>query len=171
MINRSPSGPLNFEVPEKVWTGKYVSYSHLRVYGCKSFVHVPKKERSKLDDKAIPHVFVGYSDELWDPAKKKLVRNRDVVFQDDQTLGDFDKVNQSKGTNNDFIELVPIPLRTEFFFYHFTPYFLFSFLSLNQPKNENEEIDELLRDDSANDIPVQELVEHEEQREQEDLIP
>ena len=110
MINRSPSGPLNFEVPEKVWTGKYVSYSHLRVYGCKSFVHVPKEQISKLDDKAIPHVFVGYSYELWDPAKKKLVRNRDVVFQDDQTLGDFDKVNQSKGTNNDFIELVPIPL-------------------------------------------------------------
>ena len=28
LINRSPLGPLNFEVPEKEWTEKYVSYSH-----------------------------------------------------------------------------------------------------------------------------------------------
>ena len=36
-------------------------------------------------------------------------------------------------------------------------------LSLEQSINEDEEIDELLRDDSASDIPAQELVEHEEQ--------
>ena len=32
LINRSPSGPLNFEVPEKAWTRKEVFYSHLRVF-------------------------------------------------------------------------------------------------------------------------------------------
>ena len=108
-------------------------------------MHAPKEQRSKLDDKAIPLVFVGYGDEefefkLWNPTKNKLVRSRDVVFQEDQTLGDFDKANQSKGTSDDFIELVPIPL------------------SLDQPRNEDEEIDELPRGDSANDIPAQELV-------------
>ena len=76
-----------------------------------------------------------------------------MVFQEDQTLGDFGKANQSKGKNDDFIELVPI------------------LLSLEQPRNEKEEIDELLRDNSASDILAQELVEHEEQGEQEDLIP
>ena len=35
-------------------------------------------------------------------------------------------------------------------------------LSLEQPKNEEEEIDKLPRDDSACGIPTQELVEHEE---------
>ena len=85
MINRSLSGPLNFEVPEKVWTGKDVSYSHLRVFGCKTFVHIPKEQRSKLDDKTIPHVFVGYGNKefglkLKDLTKMKLVRSRDVVF-------------------------------------------------------------------------------------------
>ena len=117
----------------------------MRVFGCKSFLHVPREQRSKLDDKAIAHVFVGYGDEefefkLWNPTKNKLVRSRDVVFQDDQTLGDFDKANQSKGTSDDFIELVPIPL------------------SSKQPRNEDEEIDELPRGDSANDIPAQKLV-------------
>ena len=64
------------------------------------------------------------------------MKSRDVVFQENQTLGDFDKANQSKGTSDDFIELVPIPP------------------SLEQPKNE-EEIDELQRDDSASDISLQ----------------
>ena len=73
-----------------------------------------------------------------------MVRSRDVVFQEDQTLGDFDKANQSKGTSDYFIELVPIPL------------------SLEQPRNEQEEIDELPRDDSANDIPAQKLIQYEE---------
>ena len=44
--------------------GKDVSYSHLRVFGCKTFVYVPKEQRSKLDDKVVPHVFIGYGDEI-----------------------------------------------------------------------------------------------------------
>ena len=59
-------------------------------------------------------------------------------------MGDFDRTNQYKGISDDFIELVLIPS------------------SLEQPKNEEEEIDELPRDDSANDIATQEPVEHEE---------
>ena len=85
------------------------------------------------------------------------MRSKDVVFQEDQTLRDFDKANQSKGTNDDFIELVSIPL------------------SLEQPRNEEKEIDELPRYDGVSDIPTEELVEHDKQGEQslhqEDLIP
>ena len=62
LINRSPSVPLDFDIPEKVWTGKDVSYSHLKVFGCKAFVHVPKEQRSKLDNKSTPCIFVGYGD-------------------------------------------------------------------------------------------------------------
>ena len=32
LINRSPSVPLEFDIPERVWTGKDVSYSHLKVF-------------------------------------------------------------------------------------------------------------------------------------------
>ena len=53
LINKSPSIPLEYDILEKVWTGKDVSYSHLKVFGCKTFMHVPKEQRSKLDDKAI----------------------------------------------------------------------------------------------------------------------
>ena len=51
VINLSPTVALNGDVPDRVWSGKNVSYDHLRVFGCKSSVHVPKDERSKLDDK------------------------------------------------------------------------------------------------------------------------
>ncbi|RDX79121.1 hypothetical protein CR513_40493, partial [Mucuna pruriens] len=55
---------LNIEVPDNIWFGKGVKYDHLRVFGCKAFVHVPKDERS---------------------------RSRDVQFMEDQTIQDIDK--------------------------------------------------------------------------------
>ena len=63
LLNRSPSVPLGFDIPEKVWSGKDPSYAHLKVFGCKAFLHVPKEQRSKLDSKATPCIFVGYGDE------------------------------------------------------------------------------------------------------------
>uniref|UniRef100_A0A2N9EW40 Integrase catalytic domain-containing protein n=1 Tax=Fagus sylvatica TaxID=28930 RepID=A0A2N9EW40_FAGSY len=80
LINRSPSVPLDFDIPERVWTGEDASYAHLKVFGCKTFAHVPKEQRLKLDDKATPCIFVGYGDaefgyKLWDPKKKKMIRS------------------------------------------------------------------------------------------------
>ena len=54
LINKSPSVPLDFDIPQRVWTGKDVPFSHFKVFGCKTFMYVPKEKRSKLDDKAIP---------------------------------------------------------------------------------------------------------------------
>lgn len=45
VLNLTPCVPLQFDVPYKVWTGKDVSYDHLRVFGCKAFVHIPKDKR------------------------------------------------------------------------------------------------------------------------------
>jgi len=41
-LNLSPSIPFNGDALEKVWKGKDVSYSHLRVLGCKAHVHIPR---------------------------------------------------------------------------------------------------------------------------------
>ncbi|KAB5519390.1 hypothetical protein DKX38_023709 [Salix brachista] len=88
-----------FDVPDRVWNGKDVSYDHLRVFGCKAFVHIPKDERSKLDVKTRQCIFLGYGlDEfgyrLYDPVEKKLVRSRDVVFMEDQTIHDIEKTEK-----------------------------------------------------------------------------
>lgn len=58
MINRSPLVPLENDIIEEVWIGKDVSYSHLKVFGCKTFVHVPKEQRQKFDNKVIPCIFL-----------------------------------------------------------------------------------------------------------------
>ena len=84
VINLSPCYPLNGDVPERVWTDKDVSYEHLRVFGCRAFVHIPNDERSKLDSKSRQCIFLGYGrDEfgyrLWDPIDKKFIRSRNVV--------------------------------------------------------------------------------------------
>jgi len=78
LINFSPSRPLNGEIPNEVWYGKKASYGHLRVFGCRAFVHVPKDERPKLDAKTKECIYLGSPrDELgfklWDPATKKMV--------------------------------------------------------------------------------------------------
>ena len=101
LINRSPSVPLGFDILERVWTGKDVSYSHLKVFSCKAFVHVPKEQRLKLDSKSTPCIFVGYGDaefgyKLWDPKEKKMIKSRDVVFHENENLADFEKTEKPK---------------------------------------------------------------------------
>ncbi|KAB5563968.1 hypothetical protein DKX38_004022 [Salix brachista] len=99
VLNLTPCAPLQFDVPDRVWNDKDVSYDHLRVFGCKTFVHIPKDERSKLDVKTRQCIFLGYGlDEfgyrLFDPVEKKLVRSRDVVFMEDQTIHDIEKTEK-----------------------------------------------------------------------------
>ena len=47
LVNRSPSSALDDKTPQEVWTGKKPSLSHLTVFGCDAYVHVPKKKRTK----------------------------------------------------------------------------------------------------------------------------
>ena len=61
------------------------SITHLRVFGCGTFMHVPKEKRSNLDNKAENCIFVGYKDgiqgyKLWNPITRKIVYSRDVIF-------------------------------------------------------------------------------------------
>ncbi|GAA5885398.1 hypothetical protein JCM16303_006035 [Sporobolomyces ruberrimus] len=58
--NRSPHAALDGKVPLSVWRNRPVSVSMLRVWGCRAW-HTVTNGRSKLDDKAIPLVFVGYN--------------------------------------------------------------------------------------------------------------
>ncbi|GJT26561.1 putative RNA-directed DNA polymerase, partial [Tanacetum coccineum] len=83
---------------------------------CKAFVHIPKDERSKLDVKTKPCVFLGYGQDefgyrLYDSAQKRLVRSQDVVFEEDQTLKDVENVERETipQHNDDLIDLDPVP--------------------------------------------------------------
>ena len=60
VINLSLVVALNTKVADTIWFGKNVIYDHLRVFGCRAFVHVPNDERSKLDKKTRQCIFIGY---------------------------------------------------------------------------------------------------------------
>jgi hypothetical protein len=71
---------------DQVWIGKKPSLTHLKVFGCESYVHVSKENISKLDKKVEKCIFIGYKDgfkryNLWNPETKKVVYNQDVVFR------------------------------------------------------------------------------------------
>jgi hypothetical protein len=56
-------------------------------FGCDSYVHVPKENRSKLDNKDEKCIFIGYKDgvkgyNLWNLETKKIVYSWDVVFRE-----------------------------------------------------------------------------------------
>ena len=40
---------MEFRLPEEVWRGKEVKFSHLKVFGCVFYVHIDSDTRSKLD--------------------------------------------------------------------------------------------------------------------------
>lgn len=97
LINRSPTRGLNGRTPNEIWSGHVPDLSHLRVFGCKAMVHIPKQRRRKLDPKSRELIFVGYSQEtkgyrFIDPVTKKLIKSRDVVFLEHQVI---DKANNN----------------------------------------------------------------------------
>ena len=93
VINRSPLVALDGDTPQKVWTGKEVSYRHLKVFRCLVYVHVAKDRRVNLDPKTRACIFLGYGDDefgyrVWDLVDKKVFRSRDLIFMEDKTLAD-----------------------------------------------------------------------------------
>ena len=50
-------------VPYEAWTGVKPNLKHVKVFGCKAFVHVPRKHSKKLGDRSKEYVFVGYDEE------------------------------------------------------------------------------------------------------------
>ncbi|PHT51451.1 Retrovirus-related Pol polyprotein from transposon TNT 1-94 [Capsicum baccatum] len=113
-INRSPSVPLEFDIPERFWTNKEVSCSYLKVFGCSAFAYVPKKQRTKLDGKSVPCIFIGYVDKefwyrLWDAVKKKVISSRDAVFQENEVGIADDVLEKVKKENGVVPNVITIP--------------------------------------------------------------
>ena len=66
------------------------SVSHLKVFGCVAYAHIPDELRRKLDKKGQKCIFVGYSEDtkaykLYDPVTKKVIISRDVQFVENES--------------------------------------------------------------------------------------
>jgi hypothetical protein len=83
--NRCPTKALDSKTPQEVWSGRKPDVSHLRVFGCKTFAHVPDEKRTKLESKSMPCVFLGYYEgtkayRLMCVETKRIIKSRDDVF-------------------------------------------------------------------------------------------
>ena len=58
--NRSPTTALKGETPFEKLFNRKPDVSNLRVFGCKSFVHIPDHQRKKLQRKSRMCIFMGY---------------------------------------------------------------------------------------------------------------
>lgn len=92
LLNRVLCKAMTDMTPYEGWHKRKPNLSHLRVFGCYAYAHVPKEERLKLDPKGLKCVFVGYCEtqkafRLRDPASNKVKISRDVLFNEKDLFG------------------------------------------------------------------------------------
>jgi hypothetical protein len=87
IMNRTPTTAVHGMTFEEKFTGRKPNVSHLIVFGCIAYVHVPNEKRSKLYPKAEKCIFIGYSLKqkgyrCFNPSTHKLQVSKDVVFDE-----------------------------------------------------------------------------------------
>jgi transposase InsO family protein len=88
--NRCPTRALVTVTPQEAWSGRKPCISHMRVFGCIAYAKVPDAKRGKLDAKGTKCLFLGYCEgtkayRLMCVESRKIIRSRDVVFDEDST--------------------------------------------------------------------------------------
>ena len=97
--NRRTTKRRKHVTPQELWTGTAPSISHLRVFGCPAYVLQEKGKRNKFEPKSLPYIFLGYVEgtstyRLYNPATKRLITSRDVIFDEQGT----DKLAEAPAT-------------------------------------------------------------------------
>ena len=74
-----------------MFTGKKPEASHLKIFGCPIFIHIPKEKRNKLEPSGKKGIFVGYCDvskafRIYIQGHRHIEISRDVTFDEDVAL-------------------------------------------------------------------------------------
>ena len=85
LLNRLPTKALQQRTPFEAWYGYKPRLQNLKTFGCLCFSYIPQVKRDKLDKKAEPGIFVGYSSvskayRIYLPQNNKVIVSRDVQF-------------------------------------------------------------------------------------------
>ena len=83
-----PYRVLSNKTPKEAFSGEKPKVSHLRIFGCLMYIHIPKEKRTKLDPLGKKGIFVGYNEtskayRIYFPRFKKINISRDVTFDED----------------------------------------------------------------------------------------
>jgi hypothetical protein len=85
--NVMPTQALNASTPEEVWSGNKPNVSHLHVFGCWAFIHIPDKLHGKLAAKSLICTFIGYAQNrkayyLVHCSTHQFLESHDVIFDE-----------------------------------------------------------------------------------------
>jgi hypothetical protein len=89
--NKLSHSALGLKTPEDMFTGKKLEVSHLKIFGCPVFIHIPKEKRNKLEPYGKKGIFVGYCEvskafKIYIPGHCHIEISRDVTFDEEATL-------------------------------------------------------------------------------------
>ena len=81
--------------------GKKLEVSHLKIFGCPIYIHIPKEKRTKLDSSGKKGIFVGYCEvskafKIYIPGFHHMEISRDVTFDEEASLKRSRNVNMKK---------------------------------------------------------------------------
>ena len=100
LTNRTLTRSVVGKTPYEAWHGRKSHLKNLRVYRWLAFLYFPKEKRKKLDYRAPPAIFVGYSIStqqyfVYDPLARTLHRSLDVVFRDGKRYTALNAANEA----------------------------------------------------------------------------
>ena len=87
LLNRSPTHGHDV-TPEEAWSGRKPNLSHVRVFGTKAMVFIPKQKRRKWDPKSHECILTGFDEatkgyRLYDEKSRRIIKSREVTFIDE----------------------------------------------------------------------------------------
>jgi Reverse transcriptase (RNA-dependent DNA polymerase)/gag-polypeptide of LTR copia-type/GAG-pre-integrase domain len=115
VINRTPTRTLKPSItPFEAYTGNKPSIAHLRIFGCKGYVHVPHEKRQKLDKKTLECTHLGYSEHkrafiLAHRSSGRIVESRDVHFDEGELVEPSRvRIETEISQNEEKTEILPV---------------------------------------------------------------
>ena len=74
-----------------MFTGKKLEVSHLKIFGCPVFIHIPKEKRNKLEPSRKKGIIVGYCEvskvfRIYIPFHRHIEISRDMTFDEEDVL-------------------------------------------------------------------------------------
>ena len=87
LLNRAPTKSPNKMTPYEAWYGKKPSARHMKTFGCMAYAKKVGPGVTKLEDRTVPGIFLGYEPyskayRVYDPVKQRLMISRDVIFDE-----------------------------------------------------------------------------------------
>ncbi|UYV82101.1 LIG1, partial [Cordylochernes scorpioides] len=90
ILNRSATKQTPGTTPYELFFGTKPNVANYKIFGCNAYMHIPKENRKKWDNKSIKLMFLGYENtsknfRLWDWKTRKIRISKDVTFDEKAT--------------------------------------------------------------------------------------